>query len=140
MNRRTLSFLLGLALLLLAACQGSAPVCPPRAGTPQPLSFPAPTADPIYASGGSTTPVQMEIRGKAIPVDQVVQGPLCNGRWRGTVYVACDVQVLPWADAPTFLKDCDLSIEPGTVVYVAYHNDTPYFNGCSCHTGEFAEP
>jgi hypothetical protein len=67
-------------------------------------------------------------------VDQVISGALCNGDWSGTVYVACDVQVLAWEDQPTFLKDCDLSIEPGTVVYVAYHNDAPYYNGCSCHT------
>jgi len=138
-NGRT-ALLLGVALLLLAACRESAPVCPPRTGTPQPLSLPAPTAASINTSGASVTPIRVKIGGKAIPVDQVVQGPLCNGRWRGTVYVACDVQVLPWADQPTFLKDCDLSIESGTIVYVAYHNDTPYYNGCSCHTGEIAEP
>lgn len=132
--------LLGLALPLLSGCGGSSPACPPRTGTPQSLSLPAPTADPIHASGGSTTPVQMEIGGKAIPVDQVVQGPLCNGRWQGTVYVACDVQVLPWSEHPKFLKDCDLSIDPGAVVYVAYHNDAPYYNGCSCHTGELSQP
>jgi len=139
MNRRTL-LPLCLASLLLAACQASAPTCQPRTGTPQSLSFPAPTADTINTSGGSFSPVQMKIGGKAIPVDQVVQGPLCNGRWSGTVYVACDVQVLPWAEQPTFLEDCDLSIEPGTVVYVAYHNDAPYYNGCSCHTGELPVP
>jgi hypothetical protein len=104
------------------------------------LSLPAPTAASLNTSGASASPIRVKIGRKAIPVDQVVQGPLCNGRWRGTVYVACDVQVLPWADVPTFLKDCDLSIEPGTIVYVAYHNDTPYYNGCSCHTGEIAEP
>lgn len=139
MNGRT-ALLLGVALLLLAACQESAPVCPPRTGTPQPLSLPAPTAASLNTSGASVTPIRVKIGRRAIPVDQVVQGPLCNGLWRGTVYVACDVQVLPWADQPTFLKDCDLSIEPGTIVYVAYHNDTPYYNGCSCHTGEVAEP
>jgi len=26
------------------------------------------------------------------------------------------------------------------VAYAAYHNGTPYYNGCSCHTGEIAEP
>ena len=139
MNGRTL-LLLCLALPLLAACQDPAPACPPRTGTPQSLSFPAPTVDRINASGGSASPVQMKIGGKAIAVDQVVRGPLCNGQWQGTVYVACDVQVLPWSEQPTFLKDCDLSIEPGTVVYVAYHNNAPYYNGCSCHTGDLAEP
>ena len=56
------------------------------------------------------------------------------------MYVTCDVQVLPWEDQPTFLRDCDLDIAPETVVYVAYHHDEPYYNGCSCHTGEIAEP
>jgi hypothetical protein len=138
MNGRTF-LLLGLTLLL-AACQKSAPACPPRTGTPQPLTFPAPTAGPRDNPGGSTAPVQIKIGGKAILVDQVVRGPLCNARWEGTVYVACDVQVLPWSEQPTFLKDCDLSIEPGTVVYVAYHNNSPYYNGCSCHTGDLTEP
>jgi len=69
-------------------------------------------------------------------VDRVVTGPLCNDRWKGTIYVGCDVQVMEWEETPLFLKDCDLSIEPGTVVFVAYHNDEPYYNGCSCHTGE----
>jgi hypothetical protein len=91
-------------------------------------------------SGDSTAPREVKIGGKAIRVDHFIQGPLCSGRWQGTVYVACDVQVLPWSEHPTFLKDCDLSIEPGTVVYVAYHNDAPYYNGCSCHTGELSQP
>jgi hypothetical protein len=26
------------------------------------------------------------------------------------------------------------------VVYVAYHNNTAYYNGCSCHTGATPEP
>jgi len=56
------------------------------------------------------------------------------------VYVTCDVQVLEWKDRPTFLEDCDLVIEPGTVVYVAAHNDAAYYNGCSCHTGGDVSP
>ena len=78
--------------------------------------------------------------GRAVLVDQIIRGPLCNGSWSGTVYVSCDVQVLPWEELPTFLEDCDLEIAPDTVVYVAYHGDVPYYNGCSCHTGEIAEP
>lgn len=73
-------------------------------------------------------------------VDQVVEGPLCNGSWSGTVYVTCNVLVYPWNEQPTFLKDCDLSIASDAVVYVAYHNDTAYYKGCSCHTGEIVEP
>lgn len=132
--------LLGLALPLLSGCAGSSPACPPRTGTPQSLSLPAPTAVPAGPSRASAAPLEVKIGGQAVRVDQYVQGPLCNGRWQGTVYVACDVQVLPWSEHPTFLKDCDLSIDPGTVVYVAYHNDAPYYNGCSCHTGELSQP
>jgi len=29
-----------------------------------------------------------------------------------------------------------LNIAPNTVVYVAAHNDAPYYKGCSCHTGQ----
>jgi hypothetical protein len=85
-------------------------------------------------------PAQVEIAGRTVTVDQVVNGPLCDGAWSGTVYVTCDVQVLPWEELPAFLEDCDLEIAPDTVVYVAYHGDAPYYHGCSCHTGEIAEP
>lgn len=82
----------------------------------------------------------MEIGGRSVRVDQVIRGPLCNGTWSGTVYVTCDVQVLPWDDQPTFLKDCNLRIETDTIVYVADHHDTAYYHGCSCHTGVAVEP
>jgi len=82
----------------------------------------------------------MEIGGRTIPIDKVVEGSLCNGAWVGTVYVTCNVQVFAWEEQPTFLKDCDLSIAPDTVVYVAYHNNTAYYNGCACHTGEITPP
>jgi hypothetical protein len=26
------------------------------------------------------------------------------------------------------------------VVYVAAHKDVPFYNGCSCHTGEISSP
>ena len=60
--------------------------------------------------------------------------------WRGTVYVACNVQVYPWEELPTFLKDCDLEIEPDTVVYVAYHNDPPTTTAVRVTPERFAEP
>lgn len=69
-------------------------------------------------------------------MDRIVQGPLCSDTWSGVVYVACDLQIIEWEEDPTFLKDCDLNIEPGTVVYVASHNNEPYYKGCSCHTGD----
>lgn len=83
------------------------------------------------------TPSLVEIAGKMIAVDRVINGPLCNDHWRGTVYVGCNVQVVEWAgdELPTFFDKCDLTIEPGTTVYVAAHNGAAYYNGCSCHTG-----
>jgi hypothetical protein len=124
--------LLGLALPLLSGCGGSSPACPPKVS-------PAPNATESQAEP-SLAPTRVEIAGRTVTVDQVVHGPLCDGAWSGTVYVTCDVQVLPWEEVPTFLEDCDLEIAPDTVVYVAYHGDAPYYNGCSCHTGELAAP
>lgn len=69
-------------------------------------------------------------------VDVLVSGPVCNDRWHGSVYVSCEAQVAPWEELPLFFEQCDLEIEPGTVVYVGAHNDTAYYQGCSCHTGE----
>jgi len=126
-------------LALLAGCGQIEPVCPPVTGTPQYL-----TGNPQELATApfepSSTPSEVEIRGRIIAVDQVASGPLCNGTWRGSVYVSCDVQVYAWEEEPLFLEDCDLAIEPGTVVYVADHNDTAYYNGCSCHTGEVPVP
>jgi hypothetical protein len=128
-----------MAMLFLSACGPQAPACPQATGTPHYLTVP-PEALPTPAPGSASTPVVMEIGGRTIPVDKVIEGPLCNDTWSGTVYVTCNVQVYPWEEQPTFLKNCNLSIAPGTVVYVAYHNNAPYYNGCSCHTGEIAGP
>jgi hypothetical protein len=129
--------LLSILLLLLTGCQENTPACPAITGTPQYLSVPPETlATPTPASG----PIQSVIGSQTMQVDKVVEGPLCNDTWSGTVYVTCNVQVYPWEEQPTFLKNCNLKIEPQTVVYVAYHNNTAYYNGCSCHTGEIAEP
>jgi hypothetical protein len=129
-----------LALVFLSACQTTnAPACPTATGTPHYLMVP-PEELPTSVPGSASTPVSMEIGGRTISVDKVVEGPLCNDTWSGTVYVSCNVQVYQWEEQPTFLKNCNLSIAPGTVVYVAYHNNTAYYNGCSCHTGEIAGP
>jgi hypothetical protein len=132
---RTLVFIA--ALLLLAACQQATPVCPPATTTPQYLTIsPDHLPTPTPSSGSQN----MLIGRKEIRVDKLVEGPLCNDTWRGTVYVACEVQVYPWQEDPNFLKECQLEVEPNTVVYVAYHNNTAYYNGCSCHTGITPEP
>ncbi len=83
---------------------------------------------------------QVEVGRKVIKVDKVVTGPLCNDNWNGTVYVGCNVKVYAWQEQPTFLKNCQLNIDPQTVVYVADHNNTAYYNGCSCHMGITPEP
>jgi hypothetical protein len=140
--KRTFFFLLVIAgVIFLVGCGKSdpSPACPTTTGTPQYITVP-PEALPTPTAGPTLAPVVMEIGGKSITVDKVVEGPLCNDTWSGTVYVTCNIQIYPWQDSPTFLKNCNLAIEPGTVVYVAYHNDTAYYNGCSCHTGEIAEP
>ena len=141
MKRLLSPFPILFVLLLLASCGKPVPACPTETATTRYLTVPpaelsAPTAE------AASTPTLVDIRGKGIPVDKVVTGPLCNDTWNGTVYVTCDVQVYPWTeeDGPLFLKDCNLKIEPDTVVYVADHNNTAYYKGCSCHTGEIAEP
>jgi len=134
-----LLILAGLGLLILTGCNKQVSACQFATGTPHYLTIP-PEELPALSPVTSTSPIPMEIGGQTINVDKVVSGPLCNDTWSGTVYVTCNVQVYAWQEQPTFLKNCNLSITPGTVVYVAYHNDMAYYNGCSCHTGEIAGP
>ena len=138
-------FLLTIVLtFLLAACSRTNTVCPPEEDTHPPALQLVDLIDappPVPASSGS---IQVEIRGKLTEVDKVVDYPLCNDNWSGTVYVSCAAQVAEAeldADAnPLFLKGCNLRISPNTVVYVAAHNDAAYYKGCSCHTGEVPLP
>ncbi len=92
----------------------------------------------------TSRPGEVEIQGRLVAVDKVVDYPLCNDNWSGVVYVSCDAQVTEAeldADAnPLFLKGCTLNIEPNTVVYVAAHNDAAFYKGCSCHNGEAPLP
>ena len=124
-------------LMFMVGCQEATPVCPTDIPTLEYLTVsPEKIATPTPGSE-----IHRVVIGRSeIQVDKVVEGPLCNDNWSGTVFVACDVQVYPWTEEPTFLKDCQLNIEPQTVVYVAYHNNTAYYNGCSCHTGLTPEP
>lgn len=119
-----------------SGCQNKNSACPPPTGTPQYLSVPPDQLPQPSISG----PTEIKIGLQSVRMDKVIQGPLCNGSWSGTVYVGCDVLVYPWNEEPTFLKDCQLNIEPETVVYVAYHNNAAYYNGCSCHTGATPTP
>jgi hypothetical protein len=124
-------------LFLITGCQEATPICPPVTGTPEYLTI---SSDKIPTPTPASGSLLVEIGRREMQVDKVVEGPLCNDEWSGTVYVGCDVQVYPWTEDPTFLKNCQLNIDPLTVVYVAYHNNTAYYNGCSCHTGITPEP
>jgi hypothetical protein len=87
---------------------------------------------PNTSQTGNSEGIPVEIKGKTVFVDRVVSGFLCDDNWSGTIYVG-EVQVHEWEDTPTFLRDCSLNIEPGTVVYAAAHNGTRFLKGCSCH-------
>ena len=141
MSYRVFILAAGLSFLL-AACQAAATVCPPDDGTPQPTIDLAALMAYTPTLGSMPTPATVEIGGKTITVDRIVSGPLCNDTWSGTVYVTCDVQVAPWEEdeKPLFFEHCNLEVEPGTIVYVADHNDAAYYKGCSCHTGEVEAP
>jgi hypothetical protein len=132
-----------LSVFFLVACERKNTVCPPDKETHQPALQLADLIETTSPSSSAGT-IQIEIQGKMMEVDRVVNYPLCNDNWSGTVYVSCDVQVAEAeldADAnPLFLKECNLNIAPNTVVYVAAHNDAAYYKGCSCHTGEAPQP
>ena len=124
-------------LMFLVGCQKATPVCSTDIPTLEYLSV----APEMIATPTPASEIRRVMIGRReIQVNKVVEGPLCNDNWSGTVFVSCDVQVYPWTEEPTFLKDCQLNIEPMTVVYVADHNNTAYYNGCSCHTGVTPEP
>lgn len=128
------SLLLFAAIFILSACQPKAPSCPPESITY--LSNPPSLQTRLSNDKANPGVETVAINGQEMQVDQVVQGTLCDGSWEGTIYVPCEIQIYEWEENPTFLENCDLTIEPGTVVYVAAHNYGLYYQGCSCHTGE----
>ncbi len=133
-----------LLIVFLTACERTQTVCPQDEGTPEPVlqltDLIAMTPDPDAPDGL----IQVEIGGKMMTVDKLVDYPLCNDDWSGIVYVSCDARVAEAeldADAnPLFFKGCNLNIAPNTIVYVAAHNDAAYYKGCSCHIGEAPLP
>lgn len=131
----------GLCAILLAclisACQRSTPACPIDSVTYLPVDdFTQVNSDQEHSNPAQQ---MVEINGQEVLVDQVIEGMLCSGSWSGTVYVPCHLQIFAWEEDPLFLENCELNIAPGTVVYVAAHNDEPYYQGCSCHTGEISQ-
>ena len=141
-GKKFIGFGLGLVFIFSSwGCDRQKTVCTPKVGTPKPTVqlaelikiTPPPSPQPL--------PIMVEIRGKMIQVDKLVDYPLCNDVWNGYVYVSCEAQVAEWDPdiGSRFLEGCQLEIVAGTVVYVAAHNDEPLYKGCSCHTGEVYE-
>jgi hypothetical protein len=142
-NIGPLLLLIMFSMVFLAACDRKKTVCPSDAGTQQPalqLSVLIERTSPSPSTG----PIEIEIQGRRMKVDKLVDYPLCNDEWSGTVYVSCEAQVaeaeLDKDENPLFLKGCNLNIAPNTVVYVAAHNDAAYYKGCSCHSGGAPQP
>jgi hypothetical protein len=137
--RFMITFILLIIVLFMTSCSPSSPVCSPGATTYLDEGTFIPTAPANDEQSAARSFV--DVHGKTIEVDRVIHGPLCNAALKGTVYVACDVIVKKWDEKPTFLNGCDFSVEPGTIIYVAAHNDTAYYNGCSsCHSSETVKP
>jgi hypothetical protein len=134
--QKTISLFLVLFILLFIPACSQKPACPNQNESNRFFSPADLENQPALSADNTPIPITTKIGRRTMNVDRIVSGPLCNDQWRGTVYVTCDVQVLKWEEKPLFLKGCNLEIEPNTVVYVAYHNDAAYYNGCSCHTGE----
>ena len=132
MKTYTVLFLMSVALLS-TACERKATVCPEGSVTyiSDMASFPK------LSSDGSPAPVEVEIRGKKMKFDRLVEGPFCNIKLSGKVYVGCDIQIFEWDKEGNhvFLKGCDFSVEPGSVIYVGKHNNAIFKKGCACHTG-----
>jgi hypothetical protein len=142
-NRYSYCCLMILFAFVLFGCERNKTVCPPHEGTPR-ASLQLADLIKMPVRSDSPEPVEAVIGGKKIAVDKLVNYPLCNDNWSGTVYVSCEAQVAEAelnADSnPLFLKGCNLHIAPNTIVYVAAHNDAPYYKGCSCHTGAAPQP
>lgn len=126
--------LLGLVLAFaLSACQPAAPFCDQGAIT----FFTEGNATPTQTTAADAPDgddLSVEINGKLVGFDQVIHGPLCNNQLSGKVYIACDIEINAWQDKPYFLDGCQFKVSPGSVVYVAAHNNARYFQGCDyCH-------
>ncbi len=138
---KLLFMLVLIPILSLSACDREKTVCTPEAGTPKPSLQLADLLVSTPAPGSMPVPIEVNIGGKLMLVDKLVDYPICNDDWSGTVYVSCEAQVAAWdpEEGSRFFDGCTLLIEPDAVVYVAAHNDAPHYKGCSCHTGDVYE-
>ncbi len=123
--------LLVVFVLLLAGCTAKNP-CPEGSVTylESASEFPPDTS-------ASLTPqkTEIEIKGKTVTVDRIIEVPMCNDTWEGTIYVTCDLTFQEWDIKPFFLSNSyNHEITPDTVVYVAAHNNSAHYKSCSsCH-------
>ncbi len=131
-NKLFVLFSLTIIILTLSACKEAGSLC--SAGEikyrSRENSFPA-------LSNQDLNPQSIEIKGKTINFDHVVSGQLCNNQLKGTVYVGCDIELYEIDEKSLFLDGCEFSVDPGTIIYVAAHNNAAYFKGCvSCHASQ----
>ena len=127
--------MLPIIMLGSAGCTPAKPVCAEGSVSYVSDASLFPTAIAPEAAGSNLELQTVEIAGKEVEVNRVIHGPLCNESIQGTVYIACDVQVAAWSEHPDFFKNCDFNVEPDAVIYVAYHQNAAYYNGCaSCHS------
>lgn len=125
---RLLIFVLAFAMCALSACQ--ADVC----GEGSITYLEDASQFPLEAELVKEGPQDVQIGNKTFTFDRVIHGPLCNDTLTGKVYVACDVTLQKWEEKPKFLEGCNLVVDPDAVVYVAAHNNAPYYKGCKeCH-------
>lgn len=126
--KRLLFLVLAFVMLGLTACKPD--VCPEGSITYLDDASMFPTEEELVKVG----PEDVQIGSRTITFDRVVHGPVCNDTWTGKVYVACDITLQKWEEKPKFLEGCNLVVDPDTVVYVAAHNNAPYYKGCKeCH-------
>ena len=130
------ALLLACLVLFFPACQRKKTICPEGSVAYVSDRTAFPPLSEAAQPGQTSSPVTVEIRGKQMKVDRLIEGPLCNEHLSGRIYVGCNLQIARWEKKPTFLKDCDFTVDPGTVVYVAAHNDQAMMKGCACHTGK----
>lgn len=129
MKIKSLIIITLLSILLLTACMDARSLCLPGEIQYRERSNPFPTLE-----NQNLNPQQVEIKGKTMDFDHVVNGQLCNNHLEGIVYVGCDIEIYSWDESTRFLDECNFIVEPGTIIYVASHNNTAYYKGCSsCH-------
>lgn len=125
---RVFFLILAITMLFLTACQPD--VCKDGSITYQEDTSKFPLEADLVKQG----PEEILIGKKVINFDRVVHGPICNDTWTGKVYVACDITIQDWEESPKFLEGCNLVVDPDAIVYVAAHNNAPYYKGCGeCH-------